>query len=229
MEIRSLATIGLPWRPSLSTFSLGLALGTIVPALVTLLLGFLGFAIVRPNAMSVGLLLGTTLPMVGATILLSTWEELAFRGYPLQLLIVWTGPWPAALATGILFGLAHAGNPGANALGFLNTAINGVLLAWIVMRTGSLWLACGYHTGWNFMASQVLGLVDSGVQAPGSLLATQLTGPDWVGGGGYGFEASAVTGLLEAALLGVLVWQARRLPQVESALLYFRRARTAAS
>lgn len=221
IESRPLATIGLPARPFFSSFTSGLALGTIVPGLVTVLLGLFGRAIIHPNDVSVGLLLGTTLPMVGATILLSSWEELAFRGYPLQLLVAWAGQWPAALVTGVLFGLAHGGNPGANVVGFLNTATNGVLLAWIVMRTGSLWFACGYHAGWNLMASQVLGLVDSGVQSPGSLFATQLNGPDWVAGGGYGFEASVLTGMLEVALLGVLVWQAPRLPRVEVALPHF--------
>jgi len=165
--------------------------------------------------------------MLAATVLLAAWEELAFRGYPLQQLIAWTGQSWGALTTGVLFALAHSENPGANLPGFLNTAVNGVLLAWVVIRSGSLWLACGYHAGWNLMAAQGLGLVDSGIQAPGSLSRTQLAGPAWLTGGAYGFEASVLTGVLELIVIGTILWHARRLPLSVPALPYFAPSRSA--
>jgi membrane protease YdiL (CAAX protease family) len=131
--------------------------------------------------------------MMLAVLLLSTWEEIALRGYPLQLLSEAWGPAWAATATGLAFGLLHAGNPGANPLGLLLTATGGVLLAWLVIRTGSLWLACGYHGGWNLTAAVVLGLRDSGVQHGGSLLRTELSGPAWLTGGDW-LQASLLTG-----------------------------------
>lgn len=99
------------------------------------------------GSISPNTLLTVTLPVIVGLMLISSLEEVVLRGYVLQLLAESSGRWIAALLTGLVFGLAHAENPGANLLGLANTAANGVLLAWLVMRTGSLWIACGYHAG----------------------------------------------------------------------------------
>ena len=44
--------------------------------------------------------------------------------------------------------------------------------------------------------------------------------PIWLSGGTYGFEGSAVTGILEAALLGTMIALAPRPPQVAKARPY---------
>lgn len=221
MEGRPLGTLGLPSTGNLPAVSLGLGFGMIVPIVVTAGIWASGHATISPAQLTGSLLLSATLPMIGATLLLSSWEEMAFRGYPLQLLSQLGGPWVGALITGLLFGLAHGGNPGANLLGFLNTALNGALLAGVVMRTGSLWLACGYHAGWNLAAANLLGLTDSGTVAPGALLSTTLTGPAWLSGGEYGFEASLLTGVAETLLLGAMLLQAHRLPATPEAKAYY--------
>lgn len=222
LEGRSLATIGLmAGRSRWTSIAVGLLLGGIVPIVVSGLLSAAGFAAIQPTHLSGSEIATATAPMIAATLLLSSWEEIVFRGYPLQLLCEISGPWLAAIVTGLLFGLAHSGNPGANWLGFLNTALNGVLLAWVVMRSGSLWLGCAYHAGWNLTASTLLGMRDSGTSAPGSPFLTTLSGPEWLSGGSYGFEASLVTGLVEMAVLTVLVLNVRRLPAGEAALPYY--------
>ena len=48
-------------------------------------------------------------------------EELLFRGYAFQLLIRSLGPFATILPTSVIFGLLHAANPDANALGIVNT------------------------------------------------------------------------------------------------------------
>jgi hypothetical protein len=144
--------------------------------------------------------------------LLAYHEELLFRGYLMQVISQRAGRWAAALITGALFGLVHGANSAANPQGLIFTAIGGILLAWLVMRNGSLWMAGGYHAGWNATASLVLGLNVSGTTTPGSWIVTALSGPRWITGGSYGFESSAITGLLEPVVLGLLVWAAPRLP-----------------
>jgi hypothetical protein len=144
-----------------------------------------------------------------------------FVGYPHQLLNEISRPWVGAAVTGIAFGLAHSGRPGANLLGFANTALNGVLLGWIVIRSGSLWLACGYHARWNLTAATLLGMRASGTSAPGSPFRTTLSGPTWLSGGAYGFEASILTGLTEAIVLAVIIRHTSRLPSVAAAQPYF--------
>ena len=203
MEHRPLRTIGIGLRASAARdVLLGLFGGGLTPAIVAL--GFLaaGAATITPATPD---LLTTTLPMIAAMTLLSSWEEIALRGYFMQVIAAMGGPWVAASVSGLVFGLIHAGNPGANPMGLAITALNGVLLALLVVRTGSLWLACGYHAGWNLSASIVFGMVDSGMAPTGALAATVLRGSAFWTGGSYGFEASIVSFVVEALVLLVLL------------------------
>ena len=222
LEHRRLATVGLPVGPVPYTGLIGgVLVGAVVPLTACGILRLSGHALIEGLPLSGDQLVRATLPMAGATILLSSWEEIAFRGYPLQLLSEIGGPWLAAAMTGLLFGLAHSGNPGANPLGLVNTALNGALLGMIVIRTGSLWLACGYHAGWNLAASTLLGMRDSGTIASGSIFSTTLSGPRWLSGGEYGFEASVLTGVIETLVLVAILANASRLPAVLEAQPYF--------
>jgi membrane protease YdiL (CAAX protease family) len=222
LERRTLATVGLAGGRARSTsIGTGLLLGAIVPLVVAGVLLLSGHATVERPHLSGADLVWATLPMALATVLLSSWEEIAFRGYPLQMVSGIGGPWLATAVTGVLFGVAHSGNPGANLLGFANTALNGVLLGWIVVRSGSLWLTCGYHAGWNLAASVLLGMRDSGTISPGSPFSTTLTGPAWLSGGTYGFEASVLTGVIETILLLAVLANVSRLPSVTEARPYF--------
>jgi hypothetical protein len=80
----------------------------------------------------------------------------------------------------------------------------------LAARTGSLWLVCGYHAGWNLVAAIGFGMRDSGMLAPGALLSTELNGPTLLTGGSYGFEASIVSYVVEAVILVVLLIHAPR-------------------
>jgi membrane protease YdiL (CAAX protease family) len=221
VEGRGLDTVGLARDRSALGWPLGLVLGAATPLLVAAAFLAAGHADLRSAAPTAGSLPATTVQMAIGVLLLSAWEEIGFRGYPLQLLAEWRGLGVAALLTGLAFGLLHAGNPGANPAGLAFTAMNGALLAWVVIRTGSLWLACGYHGGWNLVAAMVLGLRDSGAVHEGALFRTELTGPAWLTGGGFGFEGSPVTAVVEAAVLVLMVRWARRLPGNARARGYF--------
>jgi hypothetical protein len=222
LERRTIATVGLARGRARSTsIATGLLLGAVVPLIVCGVLRLSGHATIERVHLSGADLVWVTLPMALATVLLSSWEEIAFRGYALQMFSGIGGPWLATVVTGVLFGLAHSGNPGANLLGFANTALNGVLLGWIVVRSGSLWLTCGYHAGWNLAASLLLGMRDSGTISPGSPFSTTLTGPAWLSGGTYGFEASVLTGLIETTVLVAVLANVSRLPSVAEARPYF--------
>ena len=210
---RSLSTVGVPLsRPWLRQTLVGLVVGSIPPILFFLAAYKLGNAQVSRVPLDLHRVLAQTLPALAATLLLAFHEELLYRGYLLQLISQKSGRMVAALITGGIFGLVHGGNSAANPQGLLFTAIGGVLLAWLVMRQGSLWMAGGYHAGWNATASLVLGLNVSGTIMPGNWIATTLTGPRWISGGSYGFESSIITGLAEPVVLGVLVWIAPLLP-----------------
>jgi membrane protease YdiL (CAAX protease family) len=143
------------------------------------------------------------LPGLLALLLLAAWEEFVLRGYLLRQLSIGLNPTAAIVITGVLFGLMHSGNPGANWQGLLYTAVGGMLMALLVIRSGSLWLVIGYHFGWNAAAYNLFGLELSGLEGDKSILASTLTGADWLTGGSYGFEASLPALVFEVLVLSV--------------------------
>ena len=205
-ESQGLAAIGL-WfkRRALTDTLVGTLLGA-VP--VTLVVGFAvlaGFGEIEPGAVDVAALAITLLPMLAASYLLAAWEELTLRGYLLHQFSIAFNPTAAAIITGIVFGLIHSGNPGANWQGLLYTAVGGILMGLLMIRTGSLWLLIGYHFGWNATASGLYGLEVSGMSENTSLFASTLSGSDWLTGGDYGFEAALPTAIFEILVLSAVL------------------------
>lgn len=117
-------------------------------------------------------------------------EEVAFRGYPFQMLVRATGKWSAVLLMSALFGAIHWSNPDASAWSTLNTALVGVLLALAYLRTNTLWLPIGVHFGWNMSLGLLYGLPVSGVTIFSVLTKGTAAGSRWLTGGDYGVEAS---------------------------------------
>jgi uncharacterized protein len=221
-EGRGLDTVGLPMTPrSLRTLALGLLIGAVPPVLMVLLSSLTAGVEIERLHWNLRSILTTTFPMAAALTLLSSWEEIALRGYPMQLLASATRPRAAAVISGVAFGLLHAGNPAANIAGLVYTAIGGVLLATLVQRTGALWLACGYHAGWNVTAALVFGLRESGVVHQGALAQTQLLGPGWLTGGSYGFEAAPWSVVVEILVLALCLRFSAKLPAEQAAQPWF--------
>lgn len=133
-------------------------------------------------------------------------EEIIFRGYVLQVLVRGIGPWAAVIPLGVLFGLTHDFNPGANALGLLNTAGFGIAFGYAYLRSRDLWLPVGLHFAWN------LTLVLFGTRLSGNTIfvtgreMTWRAGALW-SGGEYGPEASILTSLALIPLF-VFLWKA---------------------
>ncbi len=118
-------------------------------------------------------------------------EELLMRAIFFRLIQRALGSWLALLLSGLLFGAMHLGNPNASLLGASDAAVAGMLFAAAFMLTGRLWISVGLHAGWNFFQGGIFSVPVSGQTSKGLLEGT-LTGPDWLTGGAYGVEASAV-------------------------------------
>jgi uncharacterized protein len=146
-------------------------------------------------------------------------EELVFRGYPMQILMRGIGIWPAILLMSVIFGVLHAENPNATALGTLNTMVAGVMLSVAYLRTRSLWLPFGIHVGWNVGLGMILGFPLSGLDI-GSLWTSQTTGSEFVVGGSYGPEAGLLATIIfaGAALTARTVRSASISPKLRAAL-----------
>lgn len=142
--------------------------------------------------------------------LAAAFEELMFRGYPLQTLLRDLHPvWPV-LITSALFGIVHAGNPHVSPLALINTVLAGVWLAVAYLKTRSLWLPTSLHWSWNWTMNSVFGLSVSGLQGMASspLLESTQTGPTWLTGGPYGPEGGVLATIV--LIVGTLViWRIR--------------------
>ena len=134
-------------------------------------------------------------------------EEIAFRGFPLQVLMRGYGRWASILGIGALFGLVHGLNPGATTLSTVNTAAFGVLFSVALLRSHDLWLPLGMHFGWN-TTLPFLGLPLSGLTI--RVTEYQLVwkaGILW-SGGNYGPEAS----LLASFVLLIMFTAVAKMP-----------------
>ncbi len=138
-------------------------------------------------------------------------EELLFRLILFRLLEEALGTALAALVSAALFGLAHAGNPGANpeSLAFLAFGF-GILAALSYAATRNVWAPVGLHMGWNFAEGCLFGLANSGQEEPVRMVHTTLSGPALLTGGAFGPEGSLPLFALCLVAGAALVQVARR-------------------
>lgn len=198
------------WPGLLWGLALGTALFLVCFAVITLLGGYRfegldgGYRWLEPI-----LVLG-----VGAGIS----EELIFRGVLFRLVEELLGTWFAAFLSALVFGFLHLGNQDATVLGATAIALEaGLLFALLYALTRSLWLCIGVHAAWNIVQGPVVGVPVSGSGFNDGWLNTVAVGPEWLTGGAFGAEASAITVTL---LVGFTMWLGwllqRRGPVVEA-------------
>lgn len=138
-------------------------------------------------------------------------EELLFRVVLFRLVEEISGTTAAIVISAAIFGLSHAGNPGATPLALATLSAElGVMLALAYVLTRNVWLAVGIHMGWNLALGYVFGVSVSGVRDPHSLLQTTLSGPDLVTGGAFGPEGSILVLGLALIASGTLFTLVRR-------------------
>jgi membrane protease YdiL (CAAX protease family) len=125
-------------------------------------------------------------------VLVALFEEILFRGVLFRVTERSLGSWAAVVISSVLFALAHLPNEGITALAVGSTFVAGVFFAAAYLATRRLWLAVGLHFGWNFVSDAVFSVTTSGHPAKG-LLQARLTGAEWLSGGVYGVEGSALT------------------------------------
>ena len=193
LEKRPLAAYGMPEKQAFGArFWEGCVWGFVMLSLVLLIIRWTGHFQIDSVALSGAAIfkygLGWALAFYGVAIN----EEFIFRGY---LLFIYTRGmrfWYAALILSLLFGAAHLGNPNENAFGILQVVVVGMIFCLTIRRTGTLWLAVGFHTTWDWAQTFFYGTPDSGLLGVGRLLNSSSVGPTWLTGGGAGPEGSIV-------------------------------------
>jgi len=94
--------------------------------------------------------------------------------------------------TSTLFALAHTGNPSAAGLSWVNTFLVAVILATIVLRSGSIWTAAAFHVVWNLMVALCFGSLsglDTGLSAARMVVDQSLELSRLMFGDSYGIES----------------------------------------
>lgn len=201
-----LTAIGLAWNPaSVRNLLIGLAGGT--GAACVILIGPIVFGLAELQAVAGAEPHWRTLLFVTAILLFgAVGEELLFRGYAFQTLMVHMGPFATILPFGVLFGLAHGSNLAVSNLALANTTAWGILLGYSFLRSGDLWLPIGLHLGWNW-ALPLFGVRLSGfaLDVTGYTLHWKI-GTLW-SGGSYGPEGGVLTSGI-VVLLFIYLWKA---------------------
>ena len=184
----------------------GFAVGIVMAGSVAVGMVALGGMQIHGFSMSGVPLLLSALAWLGANVCVGVGEELWFRAYGLETLWKGIGFWPASIAIALFFAALHYFfKAGENIWDVITLVSTSMLLAYSVLRTGTLWFAVGFHVAFDFMQFFVIG-TPNGTQVPvGRLLDVTFHGPAWLTGGVLGTEASFLM-YPAIALLWLYVW-----------------------
>ncbi|MBO4462503.1 MAG: CPBP family intramembrane metalloprotease [Lachnospiraceae bacterium] len=149
--------------------------------------------------------------MFGVFICQGMMEEVLCRGIVMQLLRNKTSIPIAVGVSTILFTIPHILNmTGESAVIIIFAIINLILISLIfsalTICTGSIWAACGFHSIWNFILYNILGLNLSGNdEMTAAIFDMKSVGSNILNGGVYGIEASVVTAAILAVVLIIII------------------------
>jgi len=144
---------------------------------------------------------GVQIPFVEFSILTisSAGEEVLFRGTVFQALRERFGPLGALSATSLVFGAAHAANPGVTIMATVNVVLAGWLLGTMVLLTHSMWTSISFHVVWNSCIYLFIGSV-SGHEFEPIISAVDFTSINenwlWLVSGPFGIEQGGLTTVL---------------------------------
>jgi len=209
LEKRSFRDLGFRFGPRwLGEFGVGTLVGILLIVVTALIVkGLDGFHWERAVTVGPRQLLMAALLFLGVGFN----EEIMSRGYPFQRLMEGAGIWVGQLVFAGLFALMHWGNPGMHgatkAWATVNIALAAILLGFCYLRTKSLAMPIGLHLGWNWAQGSLLGFGVSGTtDIKGAWTPVFHSKPEWLTGGAFGLEASAICTLV-CGLAIVALWR----------------------
>ena len=209
IKIEKRAVSELEFKGALQEYSAGFVLGGLMVCIsvagIAALGGLRTLSVAPASIIALPLLRHITVGLI---------EEVMMRGIFFRVVQESVGSWLALLASGLVFGAMHLVNDNISALGIADTAVAGVFFAAAFLLTGRLWLCAGLHAGWNFFQEGIFSLAVSGHEVKTGLFVTELSGPDWLTGGAFGIEGSAVDlvfAVLASAAMVLLAWRRGRI------------------
>lgn len=203
VERRDVAELSL--QGSLPEFGAGFLLGAAMVCVTVGVLAALGSFHIRSvstwGAIVLPLLMHVTVGLI---------EEMMMRGILFRLVQQYLGSWLAIGVSAALFGAMHLVNDNITAIGIANIVAVGVLFAAAFMVTGRIWLCVAMHAAWNFFQDGIFSIAVSGHAVKAGLLVGETNGAEWLTGGAFGIEGSAVATGVIVCVAAVLLAMAQR-------------------
>lgn len=199
-----IADLGLHHKGSGSLVITGFLIGIGLVTAVLVTLYVLGGLIINPDyRMSatpqfVALMAGVATNVIA--------QQVIFFGYMFTAISKKSSTTTAVITISLLFLVAHAGvftEPWpTSGIASVNILLAGILLSIAYLRSNTLWLGIGFHTGWN-LTQAIANLVVTGIDVDMGEPPFLLVGPEILSGGDVGVEGSIIS--LPAVLLGILI------------------------
>jgi membrane protease YdiL (CAAX protease family) len=213
VDRRRVRDLGLGWnREAISGLALGFLAAAAGAALVFAAAAVLGLARLdgwQPR--SPGSLLALLAGQLDILLVAAAAEEVAFRGYVLQNMLLSGQTAAAILVSSVLFSIIHAFNPHYLAgLAAPNIVLIGILFSLAYLWRRSLWFPIGLHLGWNFMMGPILSVPVSGMEGFPGLLRSDWAFEPWLWGGGrFGPEGGLLCTLATAIPVTIILLRRR--------------------
>ena len=209
IEKRSFSSIGFNKNNWLKKYSLGFLIGLAMMSIIVLILFPFGYITVEKNPIQpVGIsAIASVLVILLGWIIQGATEEIATRGWLLNVLSTKYNIGVGLLISSTLFGIMHLTNPNVNYIAVINIILVGLFYGLYVIKTNDLWAVCGMHSAWNFAQGNIFGFKVSGLDVSvGSLIDLNLVGSDFVTGGIFGPEAGITATFILLASIGILLF-----------------------
>lgn len=211
VERRSPLTLGFEIKDALPRYALGAAIGLLAFCLAVAIMavaGYVAFETGPAHLQGVPALGGAVVVMIG-WIVQGAGEEVLCRGWLLQVVGARWNVWAGIIVSSSIFSILHALNPNVSAIALVNIFLVGIFMSLYVLREGSLWGICAWHSAWNWIQGNGLGFEVSGTPALGGTIVNLTeTGPDAVTGGEFGPEAGLAVTLV--IVVGIVLLALRK-------------------
>ncbi|MFT3806344.1 lysostaphin resistance A-like protein [Arenimonas sp.] len=141
----------------------------------------------------------------------SSVEEIIFRGWLLSTVARKASVWLAVLLVSLVFTFLHY-SPHQPWLITMSSFLFSLFACAWVLRTGNIWGAMGWHTGWNWWLATGFELPVTGIDAhlPALLVALRPQGMDALTGGAEGPEGSFLCVGFFVVGIAWIAWRRRR-------------------
>ncbi len=180
----------------------GALIGFCANAVISLIAVFSGTVTVSFHAFSIFLI-----AIIPTVFIQCTMEEVLCRGFVPEYLKKYNDPVIIAVS-GICFILHHIGNlsiDGFNGIFCLNVFLLGTVMYLLVVVSGNFWIACGFHTAWNYTQQYLFGLPNSGITSSYGLFQGKAAESNFFFNATYGNEGSLTTTILSAIIIVILL------------------------